>query len=304
MARIRKALIILSAALLFASIALTVQGEENEILRVSIRARPGEAEKFAPLAEYLKSHGLTVEFFGMPNDAASVHKIQSGEVDVMFAGSTLSTIMIMKDIAYPVARPLNKKGENGYHAIIVTMDPDMPEYDGTAGYFAGKRVVAAKNRTAGELYLVALVNADPSVKIKDRPSKFEKNPDAKEIELVNAKDHGSALSALKSDAADVAILNNQEFSLLASKYPGCRVVGEDSANNYPSDTVMASKKADPKLIERLKKALLALRDDNSPQAKILKDSKNVDQYAEATGDNFKSTMNLLDKLEIGKDFEY
>src|SRR3990172_10347564 len=160
-----------------------------------------EAQKYAPLADYLKAKGIVVSFVGTPSYPAAAKMFAAGEVDAMFSGSGVAGVMILKDIAVPVVRPVGKDGFSTYWAVIIA-PKGAKKFTGSAAYFAEKRVMVTSLASSGEFYYRSL-------------------PDARQTKatLIKAASHGAAIDALGKGEADVAIVKNRVWDKIKDKYP-------------------------------------------------------------------------------------
>ena len=245
----------------------------------------GAAAKFRPLENYLKSKGIEFSFVGATNYPAAANMFESGEVDAMFSGSGIAGTMILKDLAYPLVRPVSKEGHSTYHADIIA-PAGSPKFTGQADYFRGKRVIFTPLASAGEFYFYSL-------------------PGAKETKatLLKAASHGAAIDALATGAADVAIVKNHVWNKDKVKYPKLVLVGEDDDEN-PDGTLIISKKANTRVVEKVSAALLALGEDQSDAARQVRERMNVKGYIKTTEKDFQHTLGLLKRAGISKSFNF
>ena len=120
---------------------------------------------------------------------------------------------------------------------------------------------------------------------------------------MKAANHGAALDALARGAADVAIVKNHVWNKEKAKYPQLEMVYEDSGQN-PDGTLMASRKMNPALVQKISGVLLGIKDDASPEAKAVKESLNIREFIKTTEADFKSTLTMLKKAGVNKDFAF
>ena len=115
--------------------------------------------------------------------------------------------------------------------------------------------------------------------------------------------HGAAIGAISKGAADVAIVKNRVWESVKGKYPNLVRVGEDAGEN-PNGTLIISNKADRAVVAEVKSVLLALKNDNSAEAKAVKKSLGIDGYIETTGNDFQFTIPMLKKAGVTKGFNF
>lgn len=121
--------------------------------------------------------------------------------------------------------------------------------------------------------------------------------------MMKAASHGAAIDALSKGAADVAIVKNRVWDKMKSAYPNLELVGMDNEKN-PDGTLIISKKVEQKIAEKVKSALLELKNDNSPEAKAVLDGLNVQGYIETTKGDFSHTISLLKQAGVDKSFNF
>ncbi len=169
----------------------------------------GAAEKYKPLIDYLKTKGINATLVGTPNYQSAAKMFTAGEADGMFSGSGVAGMMIIKDVAYPVLRPVSKDGISTYNAVILGAK-GSPKFDGTAKFFEGKRVIFSALAASGEVY-------------------YHSMPDIKNVKstILIAANHGAAIDALSRGAADYAIVKNIVWEKNKDKYPNLEQVGQD-----------------------------------------------------------------------------
>ena len=75
---------------------------QAQTIKIGImQAQQGEALKYTPMKEYLKTQGIDLTLVGFSNYADAAKKFANNEVDAMFAGSGVGWIMIIKDALTP-----------------------------------------------------------------------------------------------------------------------------------------------------------------------------------------------------------
>lgn len=245
----------------------------------------GAAAKYRQLETYLKNKGIEFSFVGATNYPAAAKMFSSGEVDAMFSGSGIAGAFIMKDLASPLVRPVSKDGTSTYHATLVARS-GSPKFTGNANYFNGKKVIFTPLASSGEIFYHSIDGIE-SVKAT----------------VLKSASHAAAIEALSNNSADVAIVKNHVWNKMKNKYPSLIKVGEDSADN-PDGTLIVSKKADAKVVSRVSAALLALKDDKSPEAQAARDELGIQAYIKTTTSDFKHTLELLRKAGVDKSFNF
>lgn len=246
---------------------------------------PGAGKKYRPLQTYLANRGVEISFISATNYPAAADMFASGKVDAMFSGSAIAGIFIMKDLAAPMVRPVSKEGYSTYSAVMIA-PKGSPKFSGNAAYFKGKKVIFSALASSGEVYYRSLPN------IRSVNATLQK-----------AASHGAAIDALSAGVADVAIVKNRVWDHQKSKYPNLIVVGQDDEEN-PDNTLIFSRKADSPTVSKVQSALLSLKDDNSPQARAVRDEMQIRGFIATTKADFKHTMELLRRAGVDKSFNF
>ncbi len=253
-----------------------------EQFRIAImQDQSGVAEKFRPLLAYLSKKGVEATFISTQDYRSAAGMFVVGSADAMFSGSGVAGFMIMKDIAVPAVRPVDKNGHSTYWAVVIARK-GAPKFTGSADYFNGKKVIFTSLASSGDFYFHSLPGAE---KVK-----------ATEIK---AASHGAALEALDKGEADIAIIKNRVWDSTKDKYPNLVLVGEDRGQN-PDSTLIMSKKIPPTLQARISDALLALKEDTSAEAAAVKQSLGIQGYIRTTLKDFDHTLSLLKKAGADK----
>ena len=252
---------------------------------VIMQDEKGAAQKYRPLADYLKSKGVDVSLIGAPDYVKAANMFANGEADGMFSGSGVAGSMIVKGVATPEVRPVGKDGNSTYWAVVIA-PTGAPKFDGTANYFAGKKVLFTSLASAGEIFYHSLPGSG-SVKAT----------------LLKAASHGAAIDALSKGAADVAIVKNRVWDKEKDKYPGLAKIGEDNGEN-PDNTLIVSKKANSQTVARISSILLDLKNDGSAEASAVKDSLGIREYIKTTDADFQHNFGLLKKAGIDASFNF
>lgn len=272
-----KILVIFVTALTLIGLATTAQADSFKL--IIMQDEKGAAQKYTPLADYLKTKGVDVIMVAAPDYIKAAQMFAVGEADGMFSGSGVAGTMLIKGLAIPVVRPVNKEGFSTYWAVLVA-PTGAAKFTGSANYFAGKKVVFTNLASAGEFYYHSLPGVN---KIKNS--------------IIKAASHGDAIEALSKGSADVAIVKNRVWDKEKDKYPNLAKVGEDHGEN-PDNTLIVYKNANPGTIKKVADALLGLKDDGSPGANAVRDTLNVKEYITTTQADFKHNLELLKKAGI------
>jgi len=255
-------------------------------LRIAVmQDEKNSAENFKLLAEYLKGKGIEVSLIYAENYPFAAKMFSTGIVDAMFSSSGVAAVMMMKDLAVPAVRHIHKDGTSTYKAVIIA-PKNSPKYTETADYFKNKKVVFTPLASAGEFYFysiqgIASVNAIP----------------------VKAVSHDAAIGLLAQGAADIAIVKNHVWNKIKSRYPNLAFVGEDDGEN-PEGPLIFSKKVSPELISKVTEVLLSLKNDDSQQARAVRDKLDIQGFVKTTNSDFKHTFELLKKAGVDKSFNF
>lgn len=261
------------------------QAHANPFKVAIMQDKKGAANKFKPLQPYLRKKGIEVTFMKTYSYREAAQKFAAGEVDGMFSGSGVAGSMIIKDVAYPLVRPVSRDGWSTYWAVLVAKK-GSPTFTHKAEYFSGKTVSFSALASSGEFFFRSI----------DRGHTVE-------AKLRIAPSHGNALYMVSKGYADVAVVKNRVWDSLKSNYPGLIVVGEDKGEN-PNGTLIISKTADNRVAEKIKSVLTALKDDTSPEARAVRDEMKIQGYVETTLNDFTHTLSLLKKAGVTKDFNF
>ncbi len=279
---LRRAHIFIAVCMIVLSYGFAHAGD----FRIAImQDEPGAGKKYRPLQTYLAGKGVEISFISATNYPAAADMFASGKVDAMFSGSAIAGIFIMKDLAAPTVRPVNKEGYSTYSAVILAPKGSQ-KFSGNAAYFKGKRVIFSALASSGEVYYHSLPN------IRSANATVQK-----------AASHGAAIDALSGGFADVAIVKNRVWDNQKSKYPNLVVVGADDEEN-PDNTLIVSRKANSQTVSKVQSALLSLKDDASSQAKAVRDEMQIRGYITTTKADFKHTMELLRRAGVDKSFNF
>ncbi len=258
------------------------QAEQLKI--VIMQDQKGAAQKFKPLVDYMKNRGIDISFVGAPNYTAAAQMFTSGEADAMFSGSGVAGSMIIKGLSSPVVRPVGKDGNSTYWAVVLSKKGSA-KYTGANEYFSGKRVIFCSLASSGEFYFHAIGGHKTAT------------------EMMNAASHEAAIDALARGTADIAIVKNRVWDKVKDKYPTIEAVGMDKGEN-PDGTLIVSKSVTRQLAQKIKSALMSLKNDASPEANAVRDSLNIQGYIETTEKDFGHTLTLLKDAGVDKNFNF
>ncbi len=259
--------------------------QAQEFKLAIMQDKKGAAAKYRPLLGYLKKNGIDASFVAARNYRHAAVLFAGGKVNGMLSGSGIAGTMIIKELAYPVVRPVHPDGWSTYWAVVLA-PKGSPRFTQNAAYFQDKRVIFSSLASSGEFFYQSVLAG------KDI-----------HVTLLQASSHGAAIDALARGKADVAIVKNRVWDGLRDKYKNVIRVGEDPGEN-PNGTLIVAKKSDPALAGKVAAVLLALGTDPSPEAKAVKDSLKVTHYLKTTVDDFKFTLDLLNKAGVDKDFSF
>ncbi len=280
----KKPLFVLIALLIFYGEAGAAA--EEQVFRIAImQPQKGSAQIFRPLEDYLEVRGVSIKFIGAANYLAAANMFADGTVDGMFSGSAVAGCLFIKKLAYPVLRPVDANGQSTYRAVIIA-PRGAPPYTGEAGYFRGKRVIACALASAGDFFFRSI----PGI-------------DSVEATLLTVPSHGAALAGISKGAAELAIVKNLVWDSLQAHHPDLQQVGNDPGVN-PNGTLIVSRKADPKMVDRLTAVLLALGSDSSPQATAVRKKMGIQRYIVTSLEDFEHTFGLLNSAGVTESFSF
>jgi ABC-type phosphate/phosphonate transport system substrate-binding protein len=273
---------------LFALTVLLLSGNPamSEEFRIGImQDEKGAAEKFAPLEKYLQGVGIEVKMVEAASYAAAARMFAEGRVDGMFSGSGLAGSMIIKNVAYPLLRPVSRQGQSTYRAVVLARR-GAAKFAPSAEYFRGKRVIYCALASSGEFFFRSIGGANKEANI-----------------LFAAPSHGEAISALAEGKADIAIVKNWVWEGVKGQYPHLEQVGSDSGQN-PDGTLMISMQADRRAVEKVAKALLALGQDEGAVAAEVRKTLAISGYLPTAAADFRHTLDLLRRAGVKVDFDF
>ena len=265
----------------FFSISISLLAADS--LKIGImQDKRGMAERFAPLVKYFKSRGIDIRLVGFHSYRNAAEKFRDGKIDAMFAGSGVAGTMIIKGLAYPLVRPLSIGGWSTYWAVVLVRKSNK-DFKMTPEYWRSKRVICSALASSGEFFCRAFLG--------------------KGAKLLIAGNHGNAISALAKGVADIAVVKNRVWDELKKRYPDLKQVAEDNGEN-PNNTLIVSCKTDKKLADKVKKILLGLKGDNSPEAESVKRALGITGYIVTTEKDFSHTIPLIKKAGVNKNYNF
>jgi ABC-type phosphate/phosphonate transport system substrate-binding protein len=273
-----KTIVVFLVAVLFSSPALLFADQ----FRIAImQNKKGDVEGLAPLVAYFQKNGVDAGLVPIRNYIHAAKLFESGQAEAMFSGSGVAGIMIIKEVAHPLVRPVREDGWSTYWAALIATK-GSPRFTKTAEYFKDKKVIYTRMASSGEFFFRAL-------------------PGSGDVgaTITNASSPGAAIDALSRGVADVAIVNNRVWDLLKDKYLGLELVGEASGEN-PDGTLIVSNKTGISLVSKVRSILLGLEGDKSPEAKAVKKGLKVKIYIETTLDDFEYTLPMLKQAGVRK----
>ena len=258
-----------------------------EQFRIAImQDQSGSAQNFKPLLAYLATKGIDASFVSAKDYPSAADMFSNGAVDAMFSGSGVAGSMFIKELAVPLVRPLGRDGNSTYWAVVIA-PKGSPKFSGSINYFNGKKVLLTALASSGEFYFRSLAGAARS-----------------NATLLKAASHGAAIDALnRKGQADIAIVKNRVWDKMKDKYPDLMLVGEDKGEN-PDNTLIVSKKVSSALTEKVSAALLAVKEDASPEAQAVKSSMEIQGFLKTTSKDFEHTLSLLKKAGVTKSFNF
>jgi len=274
-----------AASVFVLCLMLPAQSSAEQFKIAIMQDQAGAAAKYKPLLDYLTKKGVQASFVSAADYPAAAKLFAAGQVDAMFSGSGIAGTMIIKDLAVPEVRPVDKDGFSTYWAVVVA-PKGTAKFTGKADYFNGKKVITTGLASAGEFFFRSLPGAAMS-----------------SATVIKSPSHGTALAALDQKQADFAIVKNHVWDKNKDKYPNLAEVGFDKGEN-PDGTLIVSKKADPKAVAKVTAALLAVKDDPSPDASAVKASLEIRGYVTTTQKDFAHTLALLKNAGVNKEFNF
>lgn len=265
------------------SVPYSSQAEEFRIAIMQDAA--GAAKKYGAILVYLKKHGIDAKFVPTYSYPGAAKMFAAGKVDAMFSGSGVAACMMIKDVAYPLVRPVNKNGWSTYWAVVLARK-GAPQYTHDPEYFSRKKVAFTSLASSGEFFYHAVTGK------RDIGAK-----------IIKTASHEEAIELLSEGEADIAIVKNRVWKTLGKYYPKIAQVGQDSGQN-PNGTLILSKTVNKSFAKKLKSIFLAFKYDTSKEATDVRRKMKVREYIETTEENFKTTIAMLIKAGVDKDFDF
>jgi len=247
--------------------------------------KKGAAAKYRPLLTYLKKKGINASFISAKSYPHAAKMFANKKIDGMFSGSGIAACMIVKELAIPIVRPLNKNEWSTYWAVVLA-PKGASKFTQNADYFKNKKVIFCSLASSGEFFFRSFKG---SAKICKK--------------MMKAPSHFVAIDTLSRGHADVAIVKNRVWDNEKVKYPNIIRVGEDHGEN-PNGTLIVSTKIEQSTIEQMSNIFLGIGDDNSPEATKVKDKMNIKSYIKTTIEDFKFTIPLIKKAGVDKSFNF
>jgi len=98
-------------------------------------------------------------------------------------------------------------------------------------------------------------------------------------------------------------VKNRAWDKMKDKYPNLMLVGQDKGEN-PDNTLIVSKQVSSALAEKVRAALLAVKEDASPEAEAVKNSMAIQGFLKTTSTDFEHTLSLLKQAGVTKSFNF
>lgn len=270
---------VLLLSILFPAIAAA------EFKIVIMQDKKGDAAKYRPLLGYLKANNIDAAFVAARSYPHAAELFAQGSVDGMFSGAGIAGCMIIKNVAYPVVRPVHKEGWSTYWAVVIG-PKGAGRFTQEADYFIGKRVIFCSLASSGEFF-------------------FRSTTGTTEISatVLKASSHGAALDALKRKAADIAIIKNRVWDKAKERYPDLMRLGEDPGEN-PDGTLIIAKHTETDAVKKLVNVLLRIESDTSSAATAVREKLGIKGYMRTTLEDFRFTIPMLKKAGVDEDFAF
>ncbi|HWR97209.1 MAG TPA: PhnD/SsuA/transferrin family substrate-binding protein [Candidatus Methanoperedens sp.] len=280
---------LLVACFVFAGASAAFAAETLHFVVMSPTGQSQEGPKYEALGAYLRSANpilgdIKLRIAKNYPEAASL--FAQGDVEGMFSGSLVASILIAKGLARPVARPLSLNGSSTYRTSIVARQGSAP-FSGIAD-LRGKRVAYCRLASAGDVFILSLLS--PGEKPEDV---FTPLP---------SDSHKAALDAVAGGAADYAVVKSTVF--VPGEYPGLVEVGADAAA-HPDNTLLMPSATYEKYGALITRVLLGLESDTSEKAEAAKQAFGCRGFIATAGSDFLPTFTLVRKARIDpKTFDF
>lgn len=252
---------------------------------VIMQDNKGDAVKYRPLLDYLKANGNDVAFVAARSYPHAAELFAKGDADGMFSGSGIAGCMIIKNVAYPVVRPVHKEGWSTYWAVVIGTR-GTGRFTQEADYFIGKRVIFCSLASSGEFYFRSIIGTAMN-----------------SATTLKASSHGAALDALNRKAADIAIIKNRVWDKAKERYPDLMRLGEDPGEN-PDGTLIIAKHTETADVKKLVNVFLRIEGDPSSTAAAVKEKLGIKGYTRTTLEDFRFTLRLLKKAGVDENFTF
>jgi ABC-type phosphate/phosphonate transport system substrate-binding protein len=252
-----------------------------EVFKIGImQPQRNDAAKFQPLLAFFKKANVDVKFVEFLDFGEAAHQFSVGGVDAMFAASGVAAIMMIKELADPLVRPVYAEGWSTYWTTIIAKQ-GSPEMTDAASYLKGKRIAGTSLASSGEFYIKSILG--PTAEFK------------------KTRSHVAALDALSAGMVDIAIVKNRVWDATKEKYKKLALVGQDKGE-HPNETLIVSRKVKKETSDKIKSLLVAIGKDNSAEAEAVKKNLKAKEFVETTEKDFAHTMSLVKGAGVTKDF--
>jgi ABC-type phosphate/phosphonate transport system substrate-binding protein len=246
-----------------------------------IQDKPTESSKYLVLKKFLAWKGLNLIFHSYSNYPSAATGFFEGNVDFMFTGSGIAAIYILKELAYPILRPVSKEGWSTYSAVVIATK-GTAAFTGDTDFWKRKKVAGCALASSGELYM--------------------RSAGVPNSQIIVSRTHTEALEMLQDGEVDLAVVKNRVWEASRYRYPSLECVGQDTAE-HPNATLMVSPQTDRKIVERLRQVLLALKDDSSKIAVKTKEGMGIAGFIPTSEHDFEPTLKLLKKAGVSESFQ-
>ena len=277
-----RVLVLLAAILVLVGASTVFAAESLHFVIMSPADAKQEGPKYEALSAYLRGANPLLGDIKLriaKNYPEAARLFAAGDVEGMFSGSFVASVFIARGVAEPVARPVAENGSTTYRTSIVAKKGAAP-FSGVAD-FKGKRVAYCLLAAAGEVFVRSLLGTE------EKPESI--------FTPVPVDSHLAALEAVRSGAADYAVIKNKVF--VQGQYPELIEVGSN-AGEHPDNTLILSNAAFEKVGALISRALLGLEGDTSEKAKAVKQAFGCKGFIATTRIDFIPTFTLLRKARI------
>ncbi len=236
---------------------------------------------FQPLADYLSSKvGLPMEIATSPDWDTYMTRVKQKEFDLIYPNQM--AIMLNYTAGYETFAIPKQEGLTKFRGILVVRKDGSIK---SINDLRGKTAVFA-DPTAVSSYLL------PKAKLLDYGIDVDKD-----LTVKFAGKHDSAILAVYNRAADVAGVKEPALAMVKDKIDINQLQVLAASDWVPQQPFAAKKQLDPKLVEKIKAALLALDRNGEPGATILK-TLNFDGFVAATESDMDPLRVLAKKLGL------